>query len=447
MRILLIQPSDANYRYSGNFNRTITYAPLTLPTLAGLVPRELDADIRLCDEGVQPSNYPLDGWDVVGISGVTSSIPRAYELAAKFRERGAHVVMGGAHTSLNPDESALHADTVVAGCGERAWPEILKIIANGGTPEKKYIEKAPDYLSCPPARRDLIPSGCYVPAATVQASRGCSHSCHFCTVPKMFNGSPCFRPVDEVIDEISQLRYRRVLFFDPNIALDREYSTELFEKMIPLKKKWAAATTIEFPFDKELFDLVCRSGLMGLLIGFESMDQANMNSFGKGFNEVKKYKEAVRICHDRHVGVLGTFIVGFDGDTPAVFDSLVDFVDEIEIDIPRFAVLTPFPGTPVYNQLKREGRIISENWQVYDSVRVVFQPEGMSVEELQQGIVKVWRNAFKTRRILNRAWRSKWLALVSLGLNFGFKQYSTRMSNLIDRTDSPVFSLGAFDIS
>lgn len=447
MRILLIQPCDASYKYRGYFSRPITYAPITLPILAALVPKDLDAEITICDEGVQPANYSLDSWDVVGISGVTSSITRGFELADRFRERGTHVVMGGAFTSLNPDLSAEHADTVVAGYAERVFPEILRTLANGGRPEKIYIEKAPRFLSAPPARRDLIPWGRYIPVATVQASRGCSHTCHYCSVPRQSSGSPCFRPVDEVIDEVRGLRSKRVLFFDPNISLEKEYSSELFEKLIPLNRKWAAAATVDFPFDRELFDLAVRSGLMGLLIGFESMDQVNMNSCGKPFNEVSRYKESVKLCHDRHVGVLGTFIVGFDGDTPRVFDDLAEFVDEIEIDIPRFAVLTPFPGTPLFNRLKHEGRILTENWQVYDSIRVVFTPDGMSVSDLQRGILKVWQNTFKSSRILKRALRAKWMPMTNLGANLIFMGYAKTLPALVNRPDTPVYSRSVLDIS
>jgi radical SAM superfamily enzyme YgiQ (UPF0313 family) len=430
VRILLILPSDSTYRYDGSFSRPISYAPLTLTTLAALVPNELNATIRLVDEGVEEPDYQWDQWDVAGITCVASTAPRAYELSSKFRDSGAKVILGGAHPTLNPDEAARHADCVVAGPAENVWPKILKNIANADPIERLYVEKAPEILSSPVPRRDLQKRGLYISAPTVTASRGCTHRCSFCSIPKIWNSCMCARPIPEVIDEIRGIESRNILFLDPSITADRNYAIQLFEKLAPLKKNWAGLATVDLAFDRELLDVAVRSGLRGILVGFETVEQASMISCGKDFTDTGRYIEAVGIFHKKGIGVLGTFVVGFDSDTPDTFRQILKFIDTAQIDLPRFSVLTPFPGMPLFKRFKRDGRILTENWGHYDSVRVVYKPEKMSVGELQDGLIELWRKAYSGGRILKRLLRAGKISPLILAANFGFRRYRSRIPSL-----------------
>ncbi|MBN1761117.1 MAG: cobalamin-dependent protein, partial [Chitinispirillaceae bacterium] len=215
MRILLVLPSDTVYRYGGRFGRQLSYAPLSLTTLAALVPPDLNAEIDLVDEGVQSFDYTARQYDIVGITCVTSSATRAYELCAGFRRRGSVVIMGGPHVTLNPDEARRFADIVVTGPAEEVWPALLKDLHGGTRVSGLYRGAVRGIMSAALPARHLLPPGRYLNIPTVMASRGCTNACSFCSVQSCWQGTVSKRPVAEVVDEIRALRSRRVLFLDP----------------------------------------------------------------------------------------------------------------------------------------------------------------------------------------------------------------------------------------
>lgn len=428
MRILLVLPRDSTYRCEGSFKRSLSYAPLTLTTLAALVPAHLRAQIDIVDEGVQRWDPGRRRYDVAGITCVASSAPRAYALAASLRAAGARVVLGGAHPTLNPEEAAGHADAVVAGFAERAWPELLESIHAGRPLPRIARDDAPDPVQTPTPRRDLLPRGVYLGVPTVLTSRGCSNACSFCSIPRIWQGQRRPRPVDEVVEEIRALRSRRILFLDPNLMADRDHARALFEALIPLRVRWGGLATIDLAEDRELLDLAARSGAIGILVGFESVRSDNLGACGKPVRDVSRYREAVRALHGRGIGVLGCFVFGFDGDDADVFNQTLAFIDDVGIDLPRFAVLTPFPGTPLFTRMRRDGRILCEDWSRYDTERVVFQPAHMTPEALQEGLARTWRAAYSGRRVLGRAARAgRWWPL-ALASNLGFRHYAARVS-------------------
>jgi len=407
MRVLLILASDNTYRHGAFFYNKSLYAPLTLSTLAALVPSELEAEITLIDEGVQRLDYQAAHYDVVGITFTASAAPRAYELAAGFRARGSLVVLGGPHATLNPEEAAEHG-VVVAGYAEEAWPELLRRHRAGQPLERIYRAPVLPKVTVEP-RRDLIPGGIYLTKDTVIASRGCVRRCEFCAIHAMYGSDPGARPVGEVVDEIKRLQAggaRKILFLDPNLINNRREAKELFSALIPLGIKWRGLATIDFVDDEELLELVVRSGCYGLLFGFETMSQANMSLSNKQFAKVAAYKDTVARLHERAIRVLGCFVLGFDEDTPDTFEGTISFLEEIQVDLVRFACLTPYPGTELFARLDREGRILTRDWSLYDTEHVVFQPAQMSPEELQEGYRRTWREWYTLRRIGRRAlWR------------------------------------------
>jgi radical SAM superfamily enzyme YgiQ (UPF0313 family) len=262
----------------------------------------------------------------------------------------------------------------------------------------------------------------YVPIPTVLASRGCGNACAFCVVNRVWERQPCPRPVAEVIEEVRALRSKRVIFLDSNVIADREHAAALFEALVPLGKRWSGAATMDLAGDEDLLDLAVRSGCEGLLVGFESVNASSLEGCGKRTNRVGEYLRRTATLHARGVAVLGCFVLGFDSDDEDVFDRTISFIDEAGIDLPRFSVLTPFPGTPFFDQLKAQGRILTDDWTLYDEHHVVFQPAKMSPEALEAGFQRVWSRAFSPARIVGRAMRSGARAPIALATNVAFSR-------------------------
>lgn len=405
-------------------NISFREAPLTATTLAALVPPELDADITIADESVQ--RIPFDKrFDLVGISCLTGTSTRAYEIAARFRERGATVVLGGAHVTLRPEEAARHADAVVVGWAEKTWPELLRDFVKGRL-KRKYEDYETDLKNLPPPRRDLQKKMGYMVPNTVFATRGCRSVCDFCTVPVAKFGWHQ-RPIGDVIDEIKGIKRKRFVFNDVNIADDPEYARELFREMIPLKKMWGGLASTRILEDDELLELMYKSGCVYLLIGFESFNDNSLSSIHKGFNRSGQYKALIEKLHHYHIVVMGCFIFGFDDDRRDVFKDTVEMVDELKIDIPRYAVYTPYPGTAAFKRLEAEGRILHHRWEFYDTQHVVFVPDKMSPRELDDGFKWSFRQTFSLRSNLGRTrGTGKNFPITFLG-NLAYKIYIKRL--------------------
>ena len=322
----------------GPLNMSFREAPLTATTLAALVPPEIDAEITIADESVQPIPFHKE-FDIVGISCLTGTAARAYEIAGKFREKGSFIVLGGIHVTLKPGEAARHADTIVVGFAERTWPQLLRDFV---TDEVKscYQSAAVDIDNLPVPRRDLQKTLGYMVPNTVFATRGCRSVCDFCSVPAAEFGWHK-RPVNDVIDEIRRIGSKRFAFNDVNITEDTGYAKELFNAMIPLKKMWGGLASTRILEDDELIELMYKSGCVYLLIGFESFSNRSLTSIHKSFNNSEKYRELIRKLHSYGIVVMGCFIFGFDDDGPQVFRETADLVDQFKIDIPRYAVYTP----------------------------------------------------------------------------------------------------------
>lgn len=423
MRILLILPHDRIYRYRGPFKRLLVCAPLALTTLAALVPEELDAHIDIVDEGVQKPDYEGKVYDVVGITCVASSSTRAYSLTEYWQAKGAFVVLGGVHPTLMPEEAGKHADAVVVGLAEDTWPRLLRDW-KAGTVKKMYCADYRKELSCPAPKRELQAKHRYLPVATVIANRSCTNHCEYCSVHRFFGRKSVTRPIPEVVDEIKHLNARGVMFYDPNLISDREYAKRLLEALIPLRLRWGGSATVDIVYDKEFLELAVKSGCEGFLFGFESFSQSSLNGSGKSFNQVSKYKEAVKIMHDHGMSVLGCFVLGFDGDTKEGLERMVQIVDDLEVDLPRYAVLTPFPGTNLFSRLEEEDRILTRDWSLYDSEHVVFRPKQMAAWELQQILHSTWKRSFSTSRIIRRVARTRKNRLLNLTASLGIRYYA-----------------------
>jgi radical SAM superfamily enzyme YgiQ (UPF0313 family) len=427
LRIALLSPRGPLYRHrTGLLKKSLRYTPLTLITLASLVPRELQAEVVMFDEGIEEIPAELEA-DLVGISAITGTAPRAYELAAGFRRRGIPVVLGGVHPTLLPEEAAEHADVVVTGYAERSWPQLLRDFAAGRMQSRYRQEDDFNLAGLQPARRDLLSPGRYKTFHTIEATRGCSHRCEFCVVPTAWGGH-FKRPLAEVVDEIRRMGARRLLFLDLDLISDIPHAKELFAALVPLRLTWGGLATTSIGTDAELLDLAARSGCRGLLVGFESLSAESLRETRKGFNSRQDYRELVRSLHSRGIALMGCFAFGFDHDGPEIFAETVDFVIDAGIDLPRYAMVTPFPATPLYRRLEAEGRILIRDWSLYDGQHAVFQPRMMSPAELQSGTERTWKQTYSYPSILRRLNRARTRLPLVLPANLGYRYYANNLA-------------------
>lgn len=428
MDILLIQPRGPMYRYgSGIFKKPIRYAPLTLTTLAALIPKEIEANVEIIDEGVEQFVPPLRDPDLVGISAITGHARRAYKISDYFRARKVPVVLGGVHPTLMPEEAKQHADSVVAGFAEESWPELLRDLQKGKMKDF-YLQRRDISLSnLPNPRRELLEKKGYVTIQSIQATRGCYNKCDFCVAPVVCQGKMYFRPVKEVIEEIEEIKGRDLLFVDVSPIEDREYAIELYSAMIPLKKRWMSPCTMRIAKDIELLKVASESGCKGLLLGLESVCEKSLKNMHKDFNSLKDYKDQIKRLHDHGIAINGCFVFGSDEDNKEVFERTVDFVQDNKIDLPRYTVYTPFPGTPLYKRLESEGRIITNNWSLYDAQHVVIKPKNMSPEELQEGHHWAWKKTYSSLNIFERMMGSRILPHVVVPANIAYHIYADRL--------------------
>lgn len=427
MKIQLLLPAGEIHRNkSGIFKTSLRYAPLTLTTLAALVPDEMEAEVTIQDEGVQPLNLDFEA-DLVGISCITGTALRGYAIADQMRARGLPVIFGGVHATLLPDEAQRHADSVVVGYAEHSWPEALRDF-KAGRLKKRYQSPTGRTLEVPIARRDMLDRKRYATVNSIEATRGCPHKCDFCAVPAAWANTYSHRPIPDVIRELRTFEGNKALFIDLSPVEDVHYAKELYRAMAPLRMKWVGLSTTRIAEDDELLKLAAKSGCKGLLIGFESVSQETLNETKKHFHAAEKYAEVVKKLHDHGIAIQGCFVFGFDTDDESVFEKTAEFVDRTKIDLPRYAVVTPFPNTGLYRRLEAEGRLLHKNWSLYDVEHVVIQPKKMSPERLQEGLEWTWKQSYSWRSILNRISGSPWSLLpLWVSLNLGYRYYAKHL--------------------
>jgi radical SAM superfamily enzyme YgiQ (UPF0313 family) len=427
MRVALISPKGPLYRHRGGiFRKSLRYQPLTLTTLAALAPPDLDIGFTLFDEGTGDIPSNLDA-DLVGMTVITGSSSRAYELARRFRDAGKTVVLGGPHVTLMPEEAQRHADAICVGYAEESWPQLLRDFATGRI--RPRYNQAPDFAltSLPFPRRELLDKRNYLTQAVFEATRACAHDCEFCVAPAAWGRKQFQKPVTHVAEDIRRVGKKKIIFIDLNLISDRAYAMELFSALVPLNVNWFGLATSLIGRDRELMELMARSGCKGLLIGFESLSDQGLGSIRKGFNKPSVYRTLIDDLHALGISIQGCFVFGSDHDTREVFDATAQFVVDAAIDLPRFAILTPFPGTPLHRRLEAAGRILTRNWELYDGQHVVFAPERMSPEELAAGHSRAWRSAYSMGSITRRLGRSRTQLPIAMMANMGYRFYANHL--------------------
>ncbi len=427
MKILLIHPQNYLQRFeTGIYGRHLRYAPLTMPTLKSLVPGGLDAEVRIVDEMVEKLDFSIDA-DLVGITAITGTAPRAYEIADRFRSRGSVVVLGGVHPTLLPNEAIKHADAVVVGYAERTWPRLLRDFKSGEMKRFYRDTESFDPGIIPAPDRSTIHRKDYLGWCTVEMGRGCTNDCEFC-ISHRFHRNYIRRPIGDVINEIKPLKSKIIFFLDPNLNGDREHAKEFFREMEKLNKWWVGCASLDIVEDPELLRLMSRSGCKGLLMGFESVRSEALLAANKRNNIGKHYRDVVDELHRHGIMVQACFVFGFDSDDLSVFDETAEYIIDGHFDLPQISIYTPFPGTPVFDRMKSEGRILTEEWSLYNGQNVVFQPAGMTPEELRVGTDSVRRKVHSKRALSKRLFLRPIMMKPFIILSYlGFRYYQHRI--------------------
>lgn len=380
--------------------------PLVFGILAALTPP--DVQTALYDERIEP--MPLDEpTDLAAITVETFTARRAYQVASVLRTRGVPVVMGGYHPTLLPDEALQFADAVVIGDAEGVWPQIVAD-ARVGQLQRLYRSPQPPSLENAPIDRSIFVGKGYGATKPVQTGRGCPYACDFCSIHAFYGSSVRTRPSAQVTDEITSLGSRRIVIVDDNLFANPQYARELCRALRSRKISWGCQIGIDVAQDPELLALMAESGCIAALIGFESLDQQNLRQMRKSWMlQGPSAREAVRAFHQHGIMIYGSFVFGYDNDTPKVFAETLDFALDAGLFLASFAPLTPMPGTPLLERLRQENRMTCDRWWLDPDYRwgqATFRPARMTTEELTGGCLWIRQRFLRYASIARRFWHA-----------------------------------------
>jgi radical SAM superfamily enzyme YgiQ (UPF0313 family) len=378
MKLLLISPSR---KFGKRVLKAIKIPQLGLHILASLTPN--DVDITVVDEEIREIDFSLD-FDLVGISCMTATANRSYQLSDIFRQRGSKVVLGGIHPTILPQEAIEHADAVVIGEAEGCWADVINDFRESNL-RKFYHIPEPDLSTFPFPRRDFHIDKAIFNCVGLVTTRGCPYACEFCSVTDFYGRKIRHRPVSMVVEDIKRSGSKAFLILDDNVAGHPEYSKELFEALIPLGIEWVGQSSVSLAKDKEMLKLCRLSGCAALFFGLESVSPSSLMGMKKSLKSIEETEEAIKIIQDNGIAFHPSIILGFDTDTKAIFDDTLEFLARNKLPTMALHVLTPYPGTQIYQRFKNQGRIISHDWSHYDHHTVVFQPKSMTPQELAEG--------------------------------------------------------------
>ncbi|GBC63504.1 B12-binding domain-containing radical SAM protei n [Desulfonema ishimotonii] len=417
MKIKFILPALTEAH--GQFWRPIKYSlfpPLGLATLAGYLNNSDEAVIQ--DEHVEPLNLN-DSPDLVVIQVYITSAYRAYEISDHYREKGITVILGGLHVTALPNEALQHADSIVLGPAEKIWGEVLDDFRNNRL-EKIYFSNLRTLKNQPPVRRDLIKREFYLVPNSLVISRGCPHSCDFCYKTSFFRGGKSFYTytTDQALSEIEILKGKHLFFLDDNIFGNPALAFSLFSEMKGMGRVWQGAATVASLQNRKLLQVAADSGLKSLFIGFETLKQEGLARHNKQHNRTGEYEKVIKTLHDYGIMINASFVFGLDQDDPSVFRATAEWAIAKGIETVTFHILTPYPGTPLYQRLEKQQRILHHDWNLYDTRHAVFRHPVMSSEAIEAGYQNAYSYFYKWTSILKSAAKKE--KLLSAGRHIAY---------------------------
>ncbi len=403
MRLTLVHPCIGRRR-NQPYIRTWQMEPLAPATLAGLTPRD-DVEVRFYDDRTEriPFDEPTD---LAALSVETYTARRSYEIASEFRRRGVPVVMGGFHPTLVPDEASEYAEAIVMGEAEQLWPQVIDDFRNGRL-RSVYRQAGRPSLARVRPDRSIFAGKRYLPVGLVEAGRGCHFRCEFCAIQSYFSNTQTRRPIDEIVEEVRRIRKPLIFFVDDNITSNMDEAKAFFRALIPLKIRWVSQASINAAHDEEFLRLIRASGCQGLLIGFESLNPDNLRRMRKSFNMMHGgYEKALENLRRHAIRLYVTFILGYDEDHGDTLGETLAFAERHKFYIVAFNHLTPFPGTPLYERLRAEGRLLHERWWLDPAYRygmVPFAPRGMTASDVERRCIEARQRFYSYSSILRRS--------------------------------------------
>ena len=432
-RALLINPFYPKDPHA-SFGKHVLTPTLALTSIAAATPAHWR--VEYWDENLlqgPPPSSPVP--EVVGISVHLTFARRAYELAAWYRARGARVVLGGLHVLSCPHEAAPHADALAIGDGVQLWPRILADVDRGALAPRYEATWEGPYRDDPAPRRDLVPRGSFLTTTSLIATRGCHNRCGFCYLATDGLRMPYrMRDPEQVVAEFLADGQPYAVFVDNNLGSRPDYLKSLCRALAPLERIWSAAVTLDVTDDPALVREMALAGCTGVFIGFESLTDENLTVSRKKTPRAADYARRVRLLHDHGIQVNGSFVLGFDADGPDVFPRTAEWIEENRLECATFHILTPYPGTPLFRRLEREGRLLHRDWSLYDTAHVVFRPARMTETQLAEGYVWLYERLFSHASI----WRRRphdWRAVAPyLAMSYLYKR-SNRFWHLLIRSN------------
>jgi radical SAM superfamily enzyme YgiQ (UPF0313 family) len=416
-----------------SFGKHVLTPSLALTSIAGATPSNWT--VRYWDENLLQGPPPCDPFpQVVGITVHLTFAERAYELAHWYRRRGATVILGGLHVLSCPDEAAPHADALAVGEGVQIWPEILSDVEAGRLRRVYHGSYRRPYRLDPAPRRDVLPRDGFLTTSSVIATRGCHNRCGFCYLATDGLKMPYdVRDPQQVAAELAADGQPYAVFIDNNLGSRPEYLRELCRALRPLDKIWSAAVTIDVTDDPSLVREMALAGCTGVFVGFESLDDDNLADARKKTPRAADYARRVRILHDHGIQVNGSFVLGFDHDRPDVFVRTATWIEDNRLECATFHVLTPYPGTPLFRQMEREGRLLHRDWRRYDTAHVVYRPKHMTPEQLAEGYAWCYERLFSHASIWKRRPDDPRAVMPYLAMAYLYKRSNAVWHQLIKR--------------
>jgi radical SAM superfamily enzyme YgiQ (UPF0313 family) len=410
MKILLIAPSLDEVR-----SRFLRIPQLTLGVISALTPAEIEVDV--VEEEIEEVNFDKY-YDLVGISCMTAVAPRAYQLSSVFRKKGAKVVLGGIHPTVLPDEAIAHCDCVVIGEAEGCWSELLDDFKQNRL-KKFYRSFNFDLAKFPLPKLNHNHTPFHV--TPILTTRGCPYNCEFCSVTDLYGKKLRHRKVQDIVKEIATRGSKKFFFLDDNIIGDVKFAKELFTALSDLRIRWVGQASISLAKDRTLLGLAKKSGCAALFIGIESVSSDNLKRLRKTPDNAKEYSQAIKIVQDWGILFHASLVFGFDDDDKSIFEKTLDFLNKNRIASATFNILTPYPGTAIFERFKKEGRLLSRNWRDYNHRTVVFRPKNMTPEELAKGFIWTGRNFYTKASIFTRFFHNFNHPLLYFSINWGHR--------------------------